>query len=81
MTINNVILTEGILFFKDSKKLYKLALKVESKLHKAKKEHDKFILNQTVEKIRFAALQFEVLEKKYSSNKKIIKEEYKKLHT
>lgn len=79
MTIQDMLLTEGLRFFKDSKKLYKLALKIENKYHKVSNQETRYILRQTVEKIRNAASQFEKLEKRYSVDKKNVKEEYKDL--
>lgn len=79
MTIKDTLLEEGIRFFKDSKRLNKLALVIEKKYVKAKDETSKNVLKQTVSKIKLAASQFEDLEKRYSSNKKIVKDEYKNL--
>lgn len=79
MTFSDVLITEGIRFFKDSKKLLKLALKIESKYLKAKDEDTKSNLKQVIEKINFAASAFENLENRYPKDKKNVRKEYNDL--
>jgi hypothetical protein len=78
MTIND-LLTEGLVFFKDSKKLYKLAIKLENKYRKITDLQTKRILKETIEKIKSAGEQFIKLETRYRNDKYIVRQEYKEL--
>lgn len=78
------VINEGLVFFKNSKRLNKLSLKMDRKSAKAKNPIYKQELEKVSQKMKQAANDFEVLENKYkaaktSADKSKIKEEFKGL--
>jgi hypothetical protein len=84
---NEIVLTEGIRFFKNSKRLRKLANVILDKVNKTKdpRVNKKELIN-LVKKIEFVAQKFEKVEIKFASSKdsgekKDLKSKYKLLRT
>jgi hypothetical protein len=73
-------LNEGLVLFKESKKLRRLAKKIDNRLEKAADENEKKQVKDYVNTILDYAEKFERLEKLYrSGDKKKVKEMHKKL--
>ena len=77
---DDIQLEEGLVFFKNSKRLTKLAFKMDKKSNKAKNPVYREELQKLSTKMKEAAKDFEVLENKYKaargSDKKKVKEEF-----
>lgn len=68
--LSEEVLSEGIRFAKNSKKLKKLSKKIEKKLSKVKREKKKKKVQEFVDEINKAVKEFESLEKSFKQSKK-----------
>lgn len=74
-------LNEGLVFFRESKKLKKLAKQIDDRISKAADEKEKKQLKNYVNTILDFAERFEKIEKLYKQDKKKAKELHKELKT